>query len=163
MALIDELRARLDADCIEDDPDVVAAYTQDRAIFERSWDSRRGGHAAHHRRRGGVPGSRPIGRRPRGHAVGTGLCGGANAVDECVVLSMHRMNRVLHVDTANRMAHVQPGVSTVNSSGSSPSTACSTPDPASYEISSVGGNVATARKNAGGCLLRALRGGARTT
>ena len=42
--------------------------------------------------------------------AGTGLCGGANAVDGCIVLSLHRMDRVLDIDTANRKVRVQPGV-----------------------------------------------------
>ena len=35
-ALLEELTARLDADCIQTDPEVIAAYSQDRAIFERA-------------------------------------------------------------------------------------------------------------------------------
>lgn len=154
MALIDELRARLDADCIEDDPDVVAAYTQDRAIFERA-----GTAAVVVMPRitddvvACLAAARSAGAPVVTRGAGTGLCGGANAVDECVVLSMHRMNRVLHVDTANRMARVQPGVLNgelkriVAEHG-----LFYPPDPASYEISSIGGNVAT---NAGGlCCVR---------
>jgi glycolate oxidase len=34
--LLQALRARLDDDCIQTDPDVVAAYAQDRAIFEHA-------------------------------------------------------------------------------------------------------------------------------
>ena len=111
MSLLDELRARLPDDCIQADPDVVAAYAQDRALFER-------------------PGTAAVLVMPRDTAdvvatmaaaraagapvvtrgAGTGLCGGANAVDGCVILSMHRMDRVLHVDDANRTVRVQPGV-----------------------------------------------------
>ncbi len=111
MALIDELRARLDPDCLQTDPDVIAAYAQDRAIFERA------GTAAvvvMPRTTDDVvaclAAARAVGAPVVTRGAGTGLCGGANAVDECVILSMHRMNRVLHIDTANRMARVQPGV-----------------------------------------------------
>src|SRR5215468_1090706 len=45
---------------------------------------------------------------PRG--AGTGLSGGANAVDGCVILSLERMDRVLRIDAMERLAVVQPGV-----------------------------------------------------
>lgn len=83
---------------------------------------------------------------PRG--AGTGLTGAANAVDGCVLLSMHRMNKIVEVDTTNRMARVQPGV--INSDLKAAVGAEGLfypPDPASFEMSSIGGNVAT---NAGG-------------
>ena len=35
-ALLDELRSRLPDECLQTDPDVVAAYAQDRALFERA-------------------------------------------------------------------------------------------------------------------------------
>ena len=80
--------------------------------------------------------------------AGTGLCGGANASDGCVILSLHRMNRVLHIDVANRMARVQPGVLNGDLKRAVAEHGLFyPPDPASYEISSIGGNVAT---NAGG-------------
>ncbi len=80
--------------------------------------------------------------------AGSGLCGGANAVDGCVILSVHRMDRVLSIDTVNRMVRVQPGML----NGALKKAVAEhglfyPPDPASYEISSIGGNVAT---NAGG-------------
>lgn len=45
---------------------------------------------------------------PRG--AGTGLSGGANAVDGAIVLSFEDMNRIVHIDAAERPAVVQPGV-----------------------------------------------------
>src|SRR4051812_34026098 len=45
---------------------------------------------------------------PRG--AGTGLSGGANAVEGCVILDLSRMNRILEIDTDNMIAVVQPGV-----------------------------------------------------
>ncbi|MCA1224426.1 FAD-binding oxidoreductase, partial [Streptomyces sp. 8L] len=45
---------------------------------------------------------------PRG--AGTGLSGGANATDGCLVLDLSRMNRVLEIDEENLVAVVQPGV-----------------------------------------------------
>jgi glycolate oxidase len=80
--------------------------------------------------------------------AGTGLCGGANAIDGCVMLSMHRMDQVLEIDAANRMARVQPGV--LNGAFKRAVAEYGLfypPDPASFEISSIGGNLNT---NAGG-------------
>lgn len=83
---------------------------------------------------------------PRG--AGSGLSGGANAVQGAVVLSLERMNRVLHVDRAERFAVVEAGVINddlrrhVAHHG-----LWYPPDPASQSICTIGGNVAT---NAGG-------------
>jgi glycolate oxidase len=80
--------------------------------------------------------------------AGTGLSGGANAVDGGIVLAMDRMNRVLRVDPLERLAVVQPGVvnddlrAEVAKQG-----LWYPPDPASAPWSTIGGNVAT---NAGG-------------
>ncbi len=149
MGILDELRDRLPEDCIQDDVDVVATYSQDRAIFER-------------------PGTAAVLVMPRtreqvvaaveaanaadvpvvARGAGSGLAGAANAVDGCVVLSLHRMDAIVDIDTTNRMARVQPGV--INADLKSAVAAhglAYPPDPASFEISSIGGNVAT---NAGG-------------
>ena len=45
---------------------------------------------------------------PRG--AGTGLSGGANAVDGCVVLDLSRMTAVREVDAENLIAVVEPGI-----------------------------------------------------
>src|SRR5919107_50104 len=42
--------------------------------------------------------------------AGTGLSGGANAVDGCVVLDLSPMNRILEIDVDNMVAVVEPGV-----------------------------------------------------
>jgi glycolate oxidase len=47
---------------------------------------------------------------PRG--AGTGLAGGAKAVDGCVVLDLARMDQVLNVDRDNLTCVVQPGIAT---------------------------------------------------
>ncbi|KOV82256.1 FAD-binding oxidoreductase [Nocardia sp. NRRL S-836] len=88
---------------------------------------------------------------PRG--AGTGLSGGANAVDGCLVLDLSRMNQVLEIDQDNLLAVVQPGV--VNDDLKKAVAAHGLwypPDPASSPWSTIGGNVAT---NAGGlCCLK---------
>ena len=84
--------------------------------------------------------------------AGTGLSGGANAVDGCVVVDVSGL-RDVHVDTENLTCTVQPGVinddlkATVAEHG-----LWYPPDPASAAWSTIGGNVAT---NAGGlCCLK---------
>jgi glycolate oxidase len=83
---------------------------------------------------------------PRG--AGSGLSGGANAVDGCIVLSLSRMNRVLEVDRRGMFAVVQPGVlNAAVKAAAAEQGLWYAPDPASWEFSSIGGNLAT---NAGG-------------
>jgi glycolate oxidase len=83
---------------------------------------------------------------PRG--AGTGLSGGANAVDGCLVLDLSTMNRVVEVDADNLVCVVQPGIvnddlkAVLREQG-----LWYPPDPASAPWSTIGGNVAT---NAGG-------------
>ncbi len=82
---------------------------------------------------------------PRG--AGTGLSGGATAVDGGIVLSTEKM-REITVDPITRTAIVQPGL--LNAEVKKAVAAQGLwypPDPSSYEICSIGGNVAT---NAGG-------------
>ena len=149
VTLLDELRARLPHDRIQADPDVVAAYGQDRALFERP------GTAAvlvtpHTTEEvsAAVQAAAAAGVAVVTRGAGTGLTGAANAVDGCLVLSVHRMNRVLDIDVANRMARVQPGVLNAELKRAVAEVGLFyPPDPASFEISSIGGNVGT---NAGG-------------
>jgi glycolate oxidase len=80
--------------------------------------------------------------------AGTGLSGGANAVDGCVLLSLEGMREIVRIDAAERLAVVQPGV--VNDDLRAAAAAQGLwypPDPASSPWSTIGGNVAT---NAGG-------------
>ena len=78
----------------------------------------------------------------------TGLSGGANAVDGCVLLSTERMNRILELDVADQVAVVQPGVVNAQLSRAVAEEGLFyPPDPSSWEESTIGGNVAT---NAGG-------------
>jgi len=83
---------------------------------------------------------------PRG--AGTGLSGGAIAVNGEVIVSLVRMNRLLHVDYANRRAVVQPGYINLKLSNSISSKGYYyAPDPSSQAACTIGGNVG---ENAGG-------------
>jgi glycolate oxidase len=80
--------------------------------------------------------------------AGTGLSGGANAIDGCVVVALDRMNRIVEINPLERLAVVQPGV--VNDdlrAAVAEHGLWYPPDPASSPWSTIGGNVAT---NAGG-------------
>src|ERR687897_1517473 len=82
---------------------------------------------------------------PRG--AGSGLSGGSTAVDAGVVLSMERM-RAIEIDTATRVAMVEPGAFNAEVKAAAAAHGLwYPPDPSSYEICSIGGNIAT---NAGG-------------
>ena len=82
---------------------------------------------------------------PRG--AGSGLSGGASAVDGCLVVSTERM-RDIDVDPVTRTAVVQPGLLNAEVKAAAAEHGLwYPPDPSSFEICSIGGNVAT---NAGG-------------
>ena len=85
--------------------------------------------------------------------AGTGLSGGANAVDGCLIVDLSRMNRILEIDADNLLCVVEPGV--INNdlkAAVAEHGLWYPPDPASAAWSTIGGNVAT---NAGGlCCLK---------
>ncbi|QOT19138.1 FAD-binding protein [Paenarthrobacter sp. YJN-5] len=80
--------------------------------------------------------------------AGTGVSGGAHATRGCIVLSLERMDRILDLNPDDETAVVEPGV--INAELNAAAAAHGlmyAPDPASYKMSTIGGNVAT---NAGG-------------
>ncbi len=142
------LAAELGAGVVVTDPDILASYRHDRAMDPAAgtplavvrptttaqvqavlrW-------ASAHR----VP------VVPRG--MGTGLSGGATAVDGGIVLSTEKM-REITVDPVTRTAVVQPGLLNAEvKKAVAEHGLWYPPDPSSYEICSIGGNIAT---NAGG-------------
>jgi glycolate oxidase len=83
---------------------------------------------------------------PRG--AGTSLCGGALPLEDSVVLCLSRMNEVLEIDTVNRVARVEAGVT--NSAITEAAQGKGffyAPDPSSQIACTIGGNIAT---NSGG-------------
>jgi glycolate oxidase len=88
--------------------------------------------------------------------AGTGLSGGALPLDDGILLSLARFNRILDIDAENRTARVQPGVTNLSiSKAAEPYGLYYAPDPSSQIACSIGGNVA---ENAGGvhCLKYGL-------
>lgn len=82
---------------------------------------------------------------PRG--AGSGLSGGSSALDGCLVVSLERM-RSITVDPGTRTAVAQPGAFNAEVKAAAAEHGLwYPPDPSSFEICSIGGNVAT---NAGG-------------
>ena len=80
--------------------------------------------------------------------AGTGLSGGALALEGAVVISLARMNRILELDPLSRTARVEPGVVNVElSEAAKPHGLYYAPDPSSQTVCTIGGNVG---ENAGG-------------
>lgn len=153
-ALIRELEEDLPTATLVVDPDVLASYRHDQAGFVTA------GHPAAAVLARSVADVRGVLRVAMTHGVpvvprgaGSGLSGGANAVDGCIVLSLERMNRILDVDTEDLYAVVEPGVLNGDLSTAVEDLGLFyPPDPASASFSTIGGNIAT---NAGGlCCLK---------
>ena len=80
--------------------------------------------------------------------AGTGLSGGALALDGGVVIECARMNQILEVNLEDRYAVVQPGVINLElSKAVAPHGLFFAPDPSSQAACTIGGNVA---ENSGG-------------
>jgi D-lactate dehydrogenase (cytochrome)/glycolate oxidase len=151
LALADALGDRA---LVTTDPDVLASFTRDQAPLAPAGvpvalvRARRVEHVVATLRFANERGIPVVTR-----AAGTGLAGGANAVDGCIVLSVAAMDRILRIDEATRTAVVEPGV--LNAALAQEAAARGlyyAPDPASRAISTIGGNIAT---NAGGsCCLK---------
>jgi glycolate oxidase subunit GlcD len=80
--------------------------------------------------------------------AGTGLSGGALALDGGVVIECSRMNRILEVNLEDRYAVVEPGVINAElSKAVAPHGLFYAPDPSSQAACTIGGNIA---ENSGG-------------
>jgi glycolate oxidase subunit GlcD len=148
-AWVTELQDVLGAEGVLLDPDVTAAYARDQAMLAPA-----GTPAAVvlPRSTADVVAVMQVAARhgvpvvPRG--AGSGLAGASNAVDGAITLVMTRMDAVLEVSPADRLAVVQPGV--VNKAlrdAVAGSALFYPPDPSSYDWCTIGGNLST---NSGG-------------
>jgi glycolate oxidase len=149
MMLVGRLQERLPADRIQLDSAVMASFAHDEA----EWAPRgtplvlvrpRTAEEVQEVVRACIEFGVPV--VPRG--AGTGLSGGANAIDGCVVLSTEAMTAITEINSIERLAVVQPGV--VNDhlrAAVAEHGLWYPPDPASAPWSTIGGNVAA---NAGG-------------
>jgi len=83
---------------------------------------------------------------PRG--AGTGLSGGAAGIDGALTIAFTAMDRIIEVDQDNLVAVVQPGIINATLKATVANVGLFyPPDPASFEMCSIGGNLGT---NAGG-------------
>jgi glycolate oxidase len=148
MKALEELAALL-GESLVTDRDVVEGYRRDRAVWGPA------GVAAALARPRSTAEVQSLARWATRHRVplvargaGSGVSGGASAIDSCVMVSFERMNQILELDEAAMLAVVQPGVLNVELKNAAQVRGLwYPPDPSSFEISSLGGNVAT---NAGG-------------
>jgi len=130
------------------DPDIVEGYRHDRATTAaagRPVAVVRAASTADVQATMRVATAHGVPVVPRG--MGTGLSGGASAIDGAITLSTERM-RAITIDPAAMVAVVQPGL--LNAEVKAAARAHGLwypPDPSSFEICSIGGNLAT---NAGG-------------
>jgi glycolate oxidase len=83
---------------------------------------------------------------PRG--AGSGLSGASSGLAKALTVAFARMDKILEIDRANLLAVVQPGVINADlKTAVAKEGLFYPPDPASFEICSIGGNIGT---NAGG-------------
>jgi len=142
------LASALGDDVVLTDPDRMASYRWDRAndpdagvplAVVRAGSTEDVQAAVRFAAEHGVP------VVPRG--AGSGLSGGSSAVDGCLVVSTERMTHV-EVDPVTRTLVAEPGaMNAAVKAAAAEHDLWYPPDPSSYEICSIGGNVAT---NAGG-------------
>lgn len=145
---LEDLVAALPEGSVVTDPDIVASYRQDRAADPDAGTAlavvrpRRTEEVQTVLRWATAQGIAVV---PRG--AGTGLSGGATALDGAIMLSTERM-RDITVDPATRTAVAQPGLLNAEVKAAVAEYGLwYPPDPSSFEICSIGGNIAT---NAGG-------------
>ena len=147
--VVAELRAALPADRILTDEDVVRPYLRDEAAWAECGRPRA---VVRPLETAEVAATVAVCARHRVPVVtrgaGTGMSGGANAVEGGIVLSTERMRRIVEINVAERLAVVQPGVvNDVLRAAAAEHGLWYPPDPGSASSSTIGGNVAT---NAGG-------------
>jgi len=88
---------------------------------------------------------------PRG--AGTGLSGGASGIEGALTIAFTAMNRIIEIDRDNLVVVTQPGIINADLKKAVAAEGLFyAPDPASFEICSIGGNLGT---NAGGlCCIK---------
>ncbi|KPI17335.1 D-lactate dehydrogenase (cytochrome) [Actinobacteria bacterium OK074] len=141
-----DLRAGLPDGAVLTDPDVTASYANDMASFCPAGTPAvvvlpRTVEEVRHVLRTATALRVPV--VPQG--ARTGLSGAANASDGCVVLSLTKMDRILEINPVDRIAVVEPGV--VNATLSRAVAEHGLyypPDPSSWEMCTIGGNIGTA-------------------
>ncbi len=144
--LLELLRAGLPAEALITDPDITASYANDMASFCEAGTPAvvalpRNVEQVQHVMRTATALRVPV--VPQG--ARTGLSGAANASDGCIVLSLTKMDRILEISPVDRIAVVEPGViNAVLSRAVDEHGLYYPPDPSSWEMCTIGGNIGTA-------------------
>jgi glycolate oxidase subunit GlcD len=147
-ALVEELREIVGAENVLSEPDELLVYECDglpqhkhpprAVVFPTSTEQTSEVLALLH--------EEGVSFAPRG--AGTGLSGGALAIDRGVVIELARMREILKIDPQNRQAVVQTGLVNAHLSRAvAPYGLYYVPDPSSQPSCTIGGNIA---ENAGG-------------
>ncbi|GGX65415.1 FAD-linked oxidase [Streptomyces minutiscleroticus] len=144
--LVDRLLAGLPPETLLTDPDVTASYAHDMASFCAAGAPAvvvlpRTVEQVQHVMRTATELRVPV--VPQG--ARTGLSGAANASEGCIVLSLVKMDRILEIDPVDRIAVVEPGVLNATLSRAVDEHGLAyPPDPSSWEMCTIGGNIGTA-------------------
>ncbi|MEV4976880.1 FAD-binding oxidoreductase [Streptomyces scopuliridis] len=144
--LLAQLRAGLPAEALITDPDVTVSYANDMASFCEAGTPSvvvlpRTVEQVQHVMRTATALRVPV--VPQG--ARTGLSGAANATDGCIVLSLTKMDRILEINPVDRIAVVEPGVINATLSRAVGEQGLYyPPDPSSWEMCTIGGNIGTA-------------------
>lgn len=144
--LFERLSAGLPAEALITDPDITASYAHDMASFCDAGAPAvvvlpRTVEQVQHVMRTATALRVPV--VPQG--ARTGLSGAANASDGCIVLSLVKMDRILEINPVDRIAVVEPGViNAVLSRAVNEHGLYYPPDPSSWEMCTIGGNIGTA-------------------
>ncbi|MGW3988287.1 FAD-binding oxidoreductase [Streptomyces sp. NPDC004830] len=144
--LVDLLLGGLPAEAVLTDPDVTASYAHDMASFCPAGTPAvvvlpRTVEEVQHVMRTATALRVPV--VPQG--ARTGLSGAANASEGCIVLSLVKMDRILEISPVDRIAVVEPGVVNAALSRAVGEHGLSyPPDPSSWEMCTIGGNIGTA-------------------
>lgn len=144
--LVARLRAGLPAEAVVTDPDVTVSYANDMASFCPAGAPAvvvlpRTVEEVQHVMRTATELRVPV--VPQG--ARTGLSGGANTAEGCIALSLTKMDRILEISPVDRIAVVEPGVVNATLSRAVEEHGlCYPPDPSSWEMCTIGGNIGTA-------------------
>lgn len=148
-AVLADLRDRLPAQSLVTDTALMETYRTDRAMFcdagmplavIRARSTTEVSATMEVASKHGVP-VVPQGAR-------SGLSGGANAIEGCLVVNLEAMDQIVRIDRANRYVVTQPGVfNAVLARAVAEQGLFYPPDPSSKEFCSIGGNLST---NSGG-------------
>ena len=146
---MNDLESLLSPGVLITDPEIIASYSRDYALYSPNGTARALVRAKT------VEDVQATMRFAHEHGIAvvpqgarTGISGGANAVDDCILLNVSEMKRIIEINAMDACVTVEPGIINQELKDAlRPHGLYYPPDPGSVKISSIGGNIAT---NAGG-------------